>query len=628
MKFCALFMLFLALLASCAEAPKTNAEFSVTIAGLTVSAGGMVVTGKRAEGGAFAKIMTTDTLNLELPNGNWNFLVIMWDGASAFAGTIRCDFKKAVALSGAATKLSFSITNGKCSDSNIIIPNTWTSTNFKPTELHLCRLSVADSLTAGSCNYTANSLTSARAPIASVRLGIHGGALAGSSFVPDGVKLNDTTCYESTALGSLPTMPAINSDFFMPVVVEGYFKPSCAGAQLFVNMGLGQIGAAWQGSGNNEFFASFPDERICAVADAQGLNNLNDIGRGTTAGHPFGICRLQQLYNWHANFGVTAGYNSGDVYLLRDLNLLPGVKVRNNVVTPNAFSFCGVEDGSTFMPLGRKIATCPTNETATWTATSTFTGTLNGLGRSISHFRFRPYDSNFINAGLFASLGGQVHHLKMDNVEVEANDSVGAIAGAISGTGTISNVKLENVMIEAKTSFAGGVAGLATSRTITQAHVNNGVIRGGQNLGGIVGEGGTLTDVSFRGFVVSESSTSSFCGGIAGESDNVITRAISSGLVQCNSFVGGIAGNVTSSTNMSYSRSTMSVIANTSNTSVNIGGLSGSHVGGSSPNHSLQAASGTTALLLALASAKSAAVVRQPQVKLGHRASLLLERVE
>lgn len=122
MKSASLYLLFLLLLACGKEQEVTNAKISV--AGITGSAkyqGGLFLRGSSQDGKfkILKSIPANDTIELILPNGEWDFKVVGWTGGSqnkTFEGEVKCAGKYGVELKGTGVDLGLTATSAKCSE--------------------------------------------------------------------------------------------------------------------------------------------------------------------------------------------------------------------------------------------------------------------------------------------------------------------------------------------------------------------------------------------------------------------------------------------------------------------------------------------------------------------------------
>ena len=169
-----------------------------------------------------------------------------------------------------------------------------------------------------------------------------------------------------------------------------------------------------------------------------------------------------------------------------------------------------------------------------------FSGTLEGLGHTISNLTIAPASSSAAYIGLIGYSTGVVRDLGMVGGSVAGSLYVGGLVG--SNAGTMANVYATESV---SGSIAGGLAGL-NSGTITNAYAT-GAVSGGYGLGGLVGENGdgngngTITQAYATGSVGTGSQT--FVGGLVGDNNGGnITQAYATGRVLGSNVVGGLVG--------------------------------------------------------------------------------------
>ncbi|MBS1191248.1 MAG: putative filamentous hemagglutinin family outer membrane protein [Rhodocyclaceae bacterium] len=196
------------------------------------------------------------------------------------------------------------------------------------------------------------------------------------------------------------------------------------------------------------------------------------------------------------------------------------------------------------------------------TASTPFSGTLDGSGHVISHLTIQRAGADQV--GLFGRLTGRVEDLGLTNVNVSGHDNVGALAGSSSGTivGSYGTGAVKGA------SSVGGLAGF-NSGTIESSY-NSGAVTGSwYNVGGLAGlnEGGTIANSynlgQIRGFSYvgglaglfkygsirnsynsgAVTGTEIQVGGLAGESyDSTIADSYNDGTINGGGYVGGLAG--------------------------------------------------------------------------------------
>lgn len=197
-----------------------------------------------------------------------------------------------------------------------------------------------------------------------------------------------------------------------------------------------------------------------------------------------------------------------------------------------------------------------------------FTGVFDGNEKSIRNFTWAS--TNRISIGLFGYIGpgGWIKNLTLQNVDVNAMNSiyVGGLAGFNQGSiidcflsGSINGYN--NV---------GGLVGTNDAGTINNCYSRCNILGTGWNVGGLVGanDTGTITDCSYTGAIfggsnvgglvgtndtgtiiacnstgsVSGGADGSNIGGIAGYSEGEILRCYSTCAVDGNSLAGGLVG--------------------------------------------------------------------------------------
>jgi hypothetical protein len=138
-----------------------------------------------------------------------------------------------------------------------------------------------------------------------------------------------------------------------------------------------------------------------------------------------------------------------------------------------------------------------------------FTGTFDGNGKDIANLYI---DSNDYFVGLFAFGPGKIKNVHIRSGSVTGDETVGGIAGACDGGGTIENCS------------------------------NAATVRGNKLVGGIVGYNvGNIIACSNTGLVIGSIEE---VGGIAGRTIGSITACSNTGQIEAYRIVGGIAGSI------------------------------------------------------------------------------------
>lgn len=117
-----IFILILSMMivSSCGQKKEGETSGLVVIGGgiAGTQLGGVKLYGKNSFGVVFSKSMTSDQpLQIELPNGNWDFAAIGWTGASGpMTGEVRCGTTDNVQLNGGEITVALSISKSGCAE--------------------------------------------------------------------------------------------------------------------------------------------------------------------------------------------------------------------------------------------------------------------------------------------------------------------------------------------------------------------------------------------------------------------------------------------------------------------------------------------------------------------------------
>ena len=267
---------------------------------------------------------------------------------------------------------------------------------------------------------------------------------------------------------------------------------------------------------------------------------------------------------------------------------------------------------------------------------SSFTGTFDGLGNTISNLTIGTSSSQYSGkyAGLFGQVGsgGTVENVGLLKESIYGNNSsgyTGGLVGANSGgtvtdsysTGTVSGYNYVGGLVGynndgavsdsystgnvsgtyyvgglvgynggtatvtdsystgnvSGTNSVGGLVGWNSGGTVSDSY-STGSVSGTSSIGGLVGanSGGTVTDSYSTGSVTGTGSAN-YTGGLVGgnTSGGTVSDSYSTGTVTGYNFVGGLVGGNTSGGTVSDSYSTGSVTGTD-----NVGGLVGDNGGG------------------------------------------------
>jgi len=131
------------------------------------------------------------------------------------------------------------------------------------------------------------------------------------------------------------------------------------------------------------------------------------------------------------------------------------------------------------------------------TAVTPFTGTLNGLGNTISNLKINRPTTNAVGLIGYQSVSGMITNVGLLNPTVAGHDYVGSLVGYNYG-GTITSSYADNVTVTALGGDAGGlvgrndvhVVGAGTAAVYTPATLSNSYVNGGVVTAAYWGVGG------------------------------------------------------------------------------------------------------------------------------------------
>ena len=197
------------------------------------------------------------------------------------------------------------------------------------------------------------------------------------------------------------------------------------------------------------------------------------------------------------------------------------------------------------------------------TSSAPFKGVLDGNGKSISGFWInRP---NTDNVGLFANTdNATIKNLTVNITSIKGNAYVGGLVGNSNSTTISGSSVITTIEITGSGNYVGGFIGKSGNGSITDCRVSCKNITGSNYVGGISGDGGTISTCHVRGTI----NGGDYVGGIAGQS-GYMTGCDFSGDVNGNSYVGGLCGNTGSKVTSCYAVAHVKGLGN------QIGGLIG-----------------------------------------------------
>ncbi len=179
-----------------------------------------------------------------------------------------------------------------------------------------------------------------------------------------------------------------------------------------------------------------------------------------------------------------------------------------------------------------------------------FSGVYDGLGHFISGIRIMSPEGDC--KGVFGCIGGTdssnyavVKNLNIINSYVQGFNHVGSIAGCLySNYGKIENCTSKSTIVIATGDCAGGICGTAVYDSIINNCSNSASVKGKRNIGGIVGElnsGSQVSNCFNYGNLEGETEN---VGGIVGllRSNTIVSNSISNCVITSVKGVGSIIG--------------------------------------------------------------------------------------
>lgn len=211
-----------------------------------------------------------------------------------------------------------------------------------------------------------------------------------------------------------------------------------------------------------------------------------------------------------------------------------------------------------------------------WMPIEQFGGTLDGRGYTISNLTIsRPSAKN---VGLFGELRdtAKITNLRLEEVNVNGGEYVGALAGASAGN--ISHVYVISGKVIGQTNYAGGLVGSQHKGTISNCIVTVSSINGNSSIGGIVGMlySGTLTKSGARCSIIGRESVGGVVGLVSVSSATYIEEVAAETTITGTKDLGGLIGKIEILTDNKLDFSNSYAKGTINGSSTNSGGLVGS----------------------------------------------------
>lgn len=464
------FILLLALtsfLVGCGSQPGES-KLKVSIAAVTGSAnfpGGLVVFGSSTNGDRFSKVInSSDSDEISIPNGTWNFAAIGWTEAAGLLeassiNKVKCDVIQSANLNGGDFDLVMNTSNAKCA--NAIFGNELNvDTNFKQLRFNSCLgvkryIEELGTIPEGIACEPSDDIITGNAD--SVRISILELGLDGS--VTPGLI---STCFNTFSHGaqdSMVSLPFGSSNFAIGYQIETFTDTSCSvGKNTYIfqesfTKSLADSSASATPNQTDDKLDIYLNQEACDASQLVGA-----MGAGTTGG-PYMVCTKTHF----ENIADITTYEVDAVYIIgKDIDFGGS---NTTILTP----FRGEIDGGKFTlkngdsPLFDSINNNSTDEVRIHD--------INIENFDLSMTTTAVNDSFGILANFVLELGTgpriEIQDITIDaasSVVVTGTDSTISVGGLIGYVNFSSALVDENVYIRKITSFA-SVTSTVTSDT-------------------------------------------------------------------------------------------------------------------------------------------------------------------
>jgi hypothetical protein len=577
-------------LVGCAQGPETS-KLKVSIAAVTGSAqfpGGLYLMGKHESGNKFIRVVReTDSIELELENGKWDFASMGWDStAQHFEGNSFCGLQQGMELKGSDIALDLKATKENCN--NIIFGSQVSNNNFYELQFHTCG-DIQDHILKGStipsnleCGPT-NSDEMFSGGLKSFKISLKEVREDGS--IKDGLSsrcINDSDG-DAKELSEI-RLPHGSPFVQLPYEVKGYSAVGCNDGDIqtsykFLN---GFVDPAGEGlgvdlpDGSSSILNVYLHSDICSTAQ------IDDSSFPAESSDTFLVCSPAQF----ELIGQSPSNNMSTFVLGKDIEFIGG----NTTISG---TFLGKVEGNGYTVSGGKnplfdVLSAPSAgeviiedlnikdfNIEISDTTAGFYG--NGFGILANHVKstgigkkVRINDINIINS-----------NIEITDAVIEVDTFLGGLVGFIDNTngGSEEEIEIRNVNSQAHVDGSqsnkvrtGGVVGESKS------DADSGSIRFEYNQVGVA-DGKDLEDTSKRVLVQGHTNVGGFLGKFEYTSIREGNKVIVE--VQGDTNIGGIAGDARHNTEVSdsYVDSIFKHPTGTDGQSTNVGGVIGAIAG-------------------------------------------------
>ena len=387
----------------------------------------------------------------------------------------------------------------------------------------------------------------------------------------DSVKITDSAVITTKSATGTSGLWLIDPTNFTVAASGGDMTGAALGAALelgSVEIQSSQGGSGTEGNVNVNDTVSWSADSVLTLT---AINNINVNKSLTASGANAGLA-LNYGGDYAVNgaqvtlsgSGATLTMNGNAYTVVHSLSQLTSLIAAN----PTG-RFALVED----------IPTSGTTTTYTGAVVSSLSGTLAGLGHTITGLKITS-TSNTV--GLIGTLGsgGSIRDLGLINATVSGKQSVGTVVGI--NNGNLTNVYTTGSTVSGSSYYVGGLVGRSNAGTLSSVYAENTAVSGSNvTIGGLVGtmNATTLNNSHFSGTVTGSRNN---IGGLAGIADaaSVIRNSYSTGTITANygsssaSYIGGLVG-----TNSGTIRDSWSSADITFTNAISVGGLVGTNSG-------------------------------------------------
>jgi hypothetical protein len=564
---------------------ETPAKFKVAFGAIGTSnfPGGLVVYGV-SQDKAFGRVLTTESTDEFVPNGNWSFYAMAWRGSSDMSGTVECAFQGGVQLNGTPVEIDLTVMNTTCQGSlfaSAVNTNANGDFEFQNFKLLSCNQKGVNDIASASyvdatCSYDPLAVTpkNGKGYALSYKIMLKAYNRTGSTvnlLAPQlesaciAVKSSDVhgdfNITNEQILNNLniPT-GAANAPF--ATVIRAYFTNDCdASLQKGFKDILLPNGIAGQSfhhkhysppnSGDpHKLFVRVDEVDTCkaprlAVMGTLGTN-IFSAGSGLPES-PHVICSAAQLNS----IGLSEEYAESSFILAQDIDLHPFRKMNGGTVPCTS-------DLENFYPIGGYTSNCGLG--ADSAPLYIYSGTFDGNFKKISNIHLNK--PGLEGVGFIRQLNqGNLLNTTFEKIMLNGSEKVGLVSLATGATlNIIKGIHVKNGSYNSRGDGAGGLVGESQNvqgLSIQKSKVKNvKVISHGNYAGGLVGLGKKLNiiECSFDGEVIATGENKEGIGGIWGKAydgDNQIDQVAFDGLIKSTlSYrVGGIGGSLWGSSN-------------------------------------------------------------------------------